>query len=92
VRGGGSTLSSRKRFSGISGNFQPTIQRMEIKIAQFRAHEGHKVKLPKWPTSVKPFYKSKKDYQSLLSQHVEALSAAQGLLYAHNRYALLLIF
>lgn len=65
---------------------------MEIEIAQFRVRDGHKVKLPRWPACVKPFYKSKKDYQSILSQHIEALSAAQGLLYAHNRYALLLIF
>ena len=41
---------------------------------------------------VKPFYKSKKHYQKLLGEHVEELSARQRLLYATNRYSVLLIF
>ncbi len=53
---------------------------------------GAKVNLKKWPTKVKPFCKSKKRYQKLLETHVEALSTLQQLLYASNRYALLLIF
>ena len=53
---------------------------------------GAKVKLREWPTKVKPFCKSKKQYQKLLEEHVEELSALQQLHYASNRYALLLIF
>jgi PPK2 family polyphosphate:nucleotide phosphotransferase len=53
---------------------------------------GAKVKLTEWPTKVKPFFKSKKRYQKLLEEHVEALSALQQLHYASNRHALLLIF
>jgi hypothetical protein len=45
-----------------------------------------------WPTIVKPFCKSKKQYQKLLGEHVEELSSLQQLHYASNRYALLLIF
>ena len=45
-----------------------------------------------WPTLVKPFCKSKKQYQKLLEEHVEELSSLQHLHYASNRYALLLIF
>ncbi len=41
---------------------------------------------------VKPVYKSKKQYQELLEEHVEKLSSLQQLHYASNRYALLLIF
>jgi len=41
---------------------------------------------------VKPICKSKKRYRKLLEAHVEELSALQGLHYASNRYALLLIF
>jgi PPK2 family polyphosphate:nucleotide phosphotransferase len=41
---------------------------------------------------VKPFCKSKKEYQKLLAEHVEELSSLQHLHYASNRYALLLIF
>jgi PPK2 family polyphosphate:nucleotide phosphotransferase len=65
---------------------------MKIKVARFRIRETHKVRLSELPTSIKPVYKSKSHYEKLLATHVEALSAAQSLLYAHNRYALLLIF
>jgi PPK2 family polyphosphate:nucleotide phosphotransferase len=37
-------------------------------------------------------YKSKEHYQKLLGEHVAQLSAQQELLYASNRYAVLLIF
>ncbi|WP_455371553.1 ADP-polyphosphate phosphotransferase [Petrachloros mirabilis] len=65
---------------------------MKIKSKDFRVQEGEKVKLKQWPTRVQPFYKSKKQYKKLLGEHVEELSALQRLLYASNRYALLLIF
>jgi len=65
---------------------------MKIKSKDFRVQEGEKVKLKQWPTRVQPFYKSKKQYRKLLGEHVEELSALQRLLYASNRYALLLIF
>ena len=55
-------------------------------------HPGAKVNLKKWPTKVKPFCKSKKQYKKLLEAHVEELSALQQLHYASNRHALLLIF
>ena len=41
---------------------------------------------------VKPFFKSKKGYHTLLEEHVDELSSLQRLHYASNRYALLLIF
>ena len=41
---------------------------------------------------VKPVYKSKKEYDKLLEEHVEELSSLQRLHYASNRYAVLLIF
>ncbi len=53
---------------------------------------GAKVKLKEWPTTVKLFCKSKKHYEKLLGEHVEALSTLQQLHYASHRYALLLIF
>jgi PPK2 family polyphosphate:nucleotide phosphotransferase len=65
---------------------------MKIKSKDFRVRQGEEVKLTKWPTLVKPFFKSKKRYQKLLQKHVEELSSLQRLLYASNRYALLLIF
>ena len=65
---------------------------MNIKCERFRVRESEKVPLKKWPTEIKPFYKSKKHYAKLMADHVEALSDLQSMLYAHNRYALLLIF
>jgi PPK2 family polyphosphate:nucleotide phosphotransferase len=65
---------------------------MKIKSKDFRVRPGTSVKLKEWPTKVKPFCKSKKRYEKLLTAHVEALSALQQLHYASNRYALLLIF
>jgi PPK2 family polyphosphate:nucleotide phosphotransferase len=69
-------------------------ERMKMKIStkDFRVRPGEKIKLRKWPTRVKPFYRSKKRYQKLLDEHVERLSALQHLHYASHRYALLLIF
>jgi PPK2 family polyphosphate:nucleotide phosphotransferase len=58
----------------------------------FRVHQNKNLKLSEWPTIIEPFFSSKKQYRSLLEEHVEKLSALQSLLYAHNRYAVLLIF
>ena len=59
---------------------------------RFRVSEGEAVKLRKWPTQVKPLYRSKEDYEGLLADHVAELSKLQRLLYASDQYALLLIF
>ena len=64
---------------------------MKINSKDFRVR-GEKVNLKKWPTVIKPFCKSKKQYKELLEEHVEKLSGLQQLHYASNRYALLLIF
>src|SRR6266436_3076728 len=65
---------------------------MKVRSTDFRVEEGHEVNLDKWPTAVEPIYESKKQYQKLLRDHVAQLSSLQQLLYASNRYALLLIF
>jgi PPK2 family polyphosphate:nucleotide phosphotransferase len=65
---------------------------MKISSKDFRVREEHEVSLRKWPTNVKPVYKSKEHYQKLLGEHVAQLSSQQELLYASNRYAVLLIF
>jgi PPK2 family polyphosphate:nucleotide phosphotransferase len=58
----------------------------------FRVKEGSTVKLGKWPTFVQPAYTSSAQYQHILADHVTQLSEQQQLLYASNRYAVLLIF
>jgi|SRR5450830_30583 len=65
---------------------------MKIKSEDFQVKEGEKVNLKKWPTLVKPAYKSKHEYEKLLADHVAELSELQQLQYASNRYAVLLIF
>ena len=65
---------------------------MKINPKDFRVRPGEKVKLREWPANVEPVYESKKHYQNLLGEHVAQLSSLQQLLYASNRYALLLIF
>ena len=65
---------------------------MKIKSGTFRVCEREKVKLKKWPTTVKPFYHSKEHYQGILAEHIKELSRQQSLLYADNHHAVLLIF
>ena len=66
--------------------------KMKIHTKDFRVREGDKVKLKKWPTRVDPVYKSKDEYQEILNDHIQHLSVLQNLLYAYNRYSVLLIF
>lgn len=65
---------------------------MQIKSTDFRVNEGTKVDLKKWPTRVRPSYKSSRQYKDMLAARVKELSAQQELLYASNSHALLLIF
>lgn len=65
---------------------------MKIDPKDFRIPPEKKVDLKEWPTVVKPFYNSKKQYQKLLEKHVAELSSLQRLHYATNRHALLMIF
>ena len=65
---------------------------MKSPAKEFRVREGATVRLKRLPTRVKPFYRSDADYKKILAGHLRGLTARQSLLYAHNRYSLLLIF
>jgi PPK2 family polyphosphate:nucleotide phosphotransferase len=65
---------------------------MKLDTNVFRVGAGDEVKLDKWSTKVEPAYRSKAQYKKILGEHVVKLSARQQLLYASNRYAVLLIF
>ena len=69
-----------------------TIAAMKIEPKRYRVRENEKVRLKQWPTRGKSFYKSDQQYKKILAKHVKEMSRQQGLLYANNRYALLLIF
>ena len=66
--------------------------KMKIRSKEFRVREGDDVNLRTWPTKTRPVYQSKEHYQELLREHVTQLSSLQQLLYASDRYAVLLIF
>ena len=65
---------------------------MNIDVKSFKVREGDQVDLGHWATNVKDLCESKKAYRKLLEEQVERLSDQQRLLYASNRYALLVIF
>ena len=65
---------------------------MKIHVKDFCVREGEKANLKRWPTKVAAVYKSKEQYEEILADHIQHLSALQSLLYASNRYAVLLIF
>jgi PPK2 family polyphosphate:nucleotide phosphotransferase len=65
---------------------------MKLHPKDFRVQPGQRVHLKKWPTLIKPAYRSEKEYGHILADHIRELSALQSLLYASNQYALLLIF
>lgn len=64
----------------------------KFKVKNFRvaAHEG--VKLKHVPTRGKPLYQSKEQYLQLLQAELNQLRELQNLLYASDRWSLLLIF
>ncbi|MDD5176348.1 MAG: polyphosphate kinase 2 family protein [Sterolibacterium sp.] len=65
---------------------------MKIDCEDFRIPEGEDVRLATRQTTVRPLYKSHKDYRALIEEHIAELSAQQSLLYANNSHSLLLIF
>jgi PPK2 family polyphosphate:nucleotide phosphotransferase len=65
---------------------------LKIDIDDFRVKPGKKIRLGKWPTRVKPFYRSEADYERTLEEGIKELDERQKILYASNRYALLLVF
>jgi PPK2 family polyphosphate:nucleotide phosphotransferase len=65
---------------------------MKIDSKNFRVAEEEKVNLNKWPTDVKPIYKSEKQYIKYLKDDIKELTTLQRLLYASDSYAVLLIF
>jgi PPK2 family polyphosphate:nucleotide phosphotransferase len=66
--------------------------RLEIDPAEYRVPPGDRVDLSRRPTRIAPFYDSKRSYRRALAAGTKRLRRQQRLLYAHNRYALLLIF
>ncbi len=59
----------------------------------FFAYAGDKTfSIKNTPHKVSPFYEDKKNYKKLLEKYQEEIDELQNMMYAHNRYGLLLIF
>jgi PPK2 family polyphosphate:nucleotide phosphotransferase len=65
---------------------------VKIHSEDFRAPEDQTIDLKKWPTRIKPLYKTKSEYRKTLAEHVAKLSELQERLYADDRYAVLFVF
>jgi len=65
---------------------------MKIATKRYVAVEGSRVRLKDWPTRVQPACDGEDAYRELLAKHVAKLSDLQELLYASNRYSLLVVF
>ena len=59
---------------------------------KYRVRPGKRVNLKRWPTETKPIFDSREQYAEALADQVAQLSSLQNLLYADDRYSLLLIF
>ncbi len=62
------------------------------RIEHFRVRPDRKVDLGRWPTRVADFYKNDADAEKQLARQVERTSELQDVLYASDRYSLLLVF
>ncbi len=65
---------------------------MKIDTAKYRVVPGKKISLARRPTAVDPLCGSKSEYREHLRSQIEAMRPLQELLFADNRYSLLLIF
>ena len=63
-----------------------------VDISQFRAIPNKKFKLEEFSTNFSGEIESKKEAQKLLKINIKKMAELQDKLYAHNRYALLIIF
>ena len=61
-------------------------------VETFRVHEREKVDLQSRPTVVAPIYADKRDYKKQLKKRVEKLNEMHEKLYAHDTFAVLLVF
>ncbi|MEQ1949660.1 MAG: ADP-polyphosphate phosphotransferase [Bryobacteraceae bacterium] len=64
----------------------------KLDTRQYRVKPGQRVNLKRSPTIAKPLFSSKEKFSDALAADVDELSSLQTLLYADDRYSLLVIF
>jgi PPK2 family polyphosphate:nucleotide phosphotransferase len=65
---------------------------MRIHPKKFRIPAGRRVTLSRRPTEIAPLCDSKGAYRAHLREQIKAMRPLHELLYAHNRYSVLLVF
>jgi PPK2 family polyphosphate:nucleotide phosphotransferase len=67
--------------------------KLDIDLDDYRINgTGKRFSMKKMPTKVKNLYRDEAHYDELLAQYRTEISDMQAMLYAHDRYALLLVF
>lgn len=65
---------------------------IEINPEDYRVKPGVFTDASKLPTSIGTIYRDKQHYKDLLDEYQQEIKGLQNMLYAHDRYALLLVF
>lgn len=65
---------------------------LKIDVENFRYQPGQGTRVADLPNAVPRLYESKKAYRKLLEEYTEEIHDLQNLMYAHDRYSLLLVF
>lgn len=65
---------------------------IEIDPSDFRITGKEKFSIADAPNKIDDLYSDKKDYKDLLEEYQEEINELQKMMYAHNRYSMLLIF
>lgn len=68
------------------------IMHIHIDIEPFRYTEKKPFVLKSVPTKIKDFYQDRDEYKDLMEEYQEEIDDLQNMMYAHDRYGLLLIF
>ncbi|MAT13724.1 MAG: phosphate--nucleotide phosphotransferase [Planctomyces sp.] len=65
---------------------------ISIDTSDFAVTGKEKLHLKKRKTKIKDYYKTKSDYRELLEEFQDEINGLQRMMYAHDRYSMLLIF
>lgn len=65
---------------------------LNCKLKDFRVERGKKIDLSRWLTDIPPLSDSKADYVEKLAEFRKEIAQLQSVLYAYDRYSLLVIF
>ncbi len=66
--------------------------KLKCELKAYRLDSKKRVRLSGRPTKIRALYQSPDHYSEMLAEYREEISSLQDVLYAHNRYSLLLIF